>query len=146
MRKKFDWFGSAGYYSITDFPHELPTMASIEHVGENGPYRAYHIRPLDTLTKPPFFLSRQVEYRLRNMRSAKQLQREIAELKNAMLISQQEVANLNNAMLASQQKVANLQHALHSLQQSRSWRWTAPIRRVISLLHQRVSRINDSRR
>ena len=105
LRESLRWFGAAGFYSITDYPHELQTMASIQDVGQCGPYRAYHIRPLHTAAKPAFSLTRQIEYRLRNMRTALQIK--------------QEVADLQHALAEKEREIANLQHALTSLQQSR---------------------------
>src|SRR5947209_16199905 len=126
-------------------------MASIQNVGQSGPYRAYHIRPLYTAAKPAFSLARQVEYRLRNMRTIRQISQEIADLQHALAekeqASQQEIANLQHVLAekeqvtlakerASRQEIAHLQRALTSLQQSRSWRWTTPMRRVVSFLRQ----------
>ena len=55
-----------------------------------------------------------------------------------LAILQQVLAEKELATLATdrinRQEIANLQHALTSLQQSRSWRWTAPVRRVFSFL------------
>ena len=120
MREWARRFGAAGFYSITDYPHELQTIASIQDVGQCGAYRAYHIRQLDTVAKPAFSLARQVEYRLRNMRTARQLK--------------QEVADLQHALAKKEREIANLQHALKRLQQPRFQRWTTPVRRAISLL------------
>jgi predicted O-methyltransferase YrrM len=81
------WFGTDGYYSISNFPHELTRMAQVEHVGVNGQYHAYHIKPYASRSKPGFTLSRQVEYHQREMRTAEQLQQENAKLKKRLLRS-----------------------------------------------------------
>jgi hypothetical protein len=49
------------------------------------------------------------------------------------ILAEKELATLAKERI-SRQEIANLQHALTSLQQSRSWRWTAPMRRVFSFL------------
>jgi hypothetical protein len=166
------WFGAAGFYAITDYPGELQSMASIQNVGQSGPYRAYHIRPLYTAAKTTFSLARQIEYRLRNMRTIRQITQEVVDLQQAAAerehSSRQEIANLQQALAGREhssrqeianlqhvlaereqatlakegarcQEIANLQHELKSLQQSRSWRWTRPMRRVISFLRQASS-------
>jgi Glycosyl transferase family 2 len=49
------------------------------------------------------------------------------------VLAEKELATLATERI-SRQEIANLQHALTSQQQSRSWRWTAPMRRVFSFL------------
>jgi hypothetical protein len=145
------WFGAAGFYAITDFPGEKHAPGSVQVVGHSGPYRAYHIRPLSSPAKPAFLLSRQIEYRLRNMRTITEIRQETAQLRQALHekenASRREIASLHRLLAdrhqaflareqASRQEIAALQDALTNLQRSRSWRWTAPMRRVISLLRQ----------
>jgi hypothetical protein len=79
-------------------------MASVQDVGECGPYRAYHIRPLDTAGKLGFSLARQVEYQVRKMRTAQQTQRKVADLRRRLDKKEREIASLQHALESLRQR------------------------------------------
>jgi hypothetical protein len=112
QRELLRWFGSTGYYAITEFPKETVSIASSEIVGRAGDYRAYHVRPFYASDKPLFSLFR----RLRIMHSERRLKLEVADLTRAVTEKDRRNEDLQQKLAAEAQRaneeIADLRRAV----------------------------------